>query len=108
MAIDDNVGLSPTETLILELLIARYRLGEVVWTLDSTVSKQVRSMARKGYVHELNGIVPKTVRARLTDDAVGKYLSFDYVPPIADGNPEMVAIFKGITAEADKLKNKTG
>lgn len=106
MPIKPDVGLPPTETLILELLIARFRLGEVLWTFDSNVRKQIGSLAQKGYVHEMNGIVPNTVRARLTDEAIGMYLSFDYVPPIAKGNPEMTAVFKAVTADAVALKEK--
>lgn len=106
MAINDSAGLSPTETLILELLIARYRLGEALWTFDATVRKQVRSLASKGYVHELNGIVERTVRARLTDEAIAQFLSYDYVPPIAQGDSEMTAKFKAITDEAVKLKEQ--
>lgn len=106
MAINPEVGLSPTETLILELLIARFRLGELVWTLDSTVKKQVESLAVKGYVGQLNGIVPLTVRARLTDEAIAMFLTYDYVPPIAAGNPELTEVFKAVTADAVKLKNK--
>lgn len=106
MAINPEVGLTPTETLILELLIARFRLGERVWTLDSTVRKQVESLASKGYVGELNGIVPQTVRAMLTEEAIARYLSYDYVPPIAIGNPALISVFKEVTAEAEVLKEK--
>jgi hypothetical protein len=104
MAIDPVVELTPTENLILELLIARFRLGEKLWTFDSSVSKQVDSLSRKGYVLPLNGIVPKTVRAMLTEEAIAKFLTYDYVPPIADGNPDMTAAFRGITEGAAKLK----
>lgn len=106
MPINPDVGLTPTETLILELLIARFRLGERLWTFDSTVRKQVESLAMKGYAHELNGIVPLTVRARLTDEAIGMFVSYDYVPPIAKGNPELTEVFKAVTAEAVELKQK--
>lgn len=106
MSINPEVGLTPTETLVLELLIARFRLGERLWTFDSNVRKQVESLGSKGYVHELNGIVPMTVRARLTDEAVAMYLSYDYVPPIAKGNPELTEVFKAVTAEAVELKQK--
>jgi hypothetical protein len=106
MSIKPDVGLTPTENLILELLIARFRLGERLWTLDSNVRHQVESLGSKGYVHEMNGIVPMTVRARLTDEAIAMYLSFDYVPPIAEGHPEMIKVFKAVTAEAVELKQK--
>lgn len=106
MAINPEVGLTPTETLILELLIARFRLGERLWTLDSSVRKQVESLASKGYVGELNGMVPQTVRAMLTEEAIAQFLSYDYVPPIAKGNPALIAVFKEVTAEAELLKVK--
>jgi hypothetical protein len=106
MAISELIGLTPTETLVLELLIARYRLGEKLWTFDSNVGKQVESLAVKGYVVPLNGIVPKTVRAMLTDDAVAKYLTYDYVPPIAENNPELADVFRGITRDAEKVRQR--
>lgn len=106
MSIKPDVGLTPTENLILELLIARFRLGERLWTFDSNVRKQVVSLASKGYAHEMNGIVPQTVRARLSDEAIAMYVSFDYVPPIAKGNPELTEVFKAVTAEAVGLKEK--
>lgn len=106
MSIKPDVGLTPTENLILELLIARFRLGERLWTFDSNVRKQVESLAAKGYAHEMNGIVPMTVRARLSDEAIAIYLSYDYVPPIAKGNPELAEVFKAVTAEAAELKQK--
>lgn len=106
MAIDPVVGLTPTENLVLELLIARRRLGERIWTFDSTVRKQVESLAVKGYVGELHGIVPMTVRAMLTDEAIAMFLTYDYVPPIAAGNPELSAVFKTVTEEAEQIKRR--
>lgn len=106
MGIDPVVELTPTETLILELLIARFRLGERLWTFDSNVSKQVESLASKGYVMALNGTVPKTVRAMLTDEAIAQNLSYDYVPPIAEGNTELTAVFRSITSHARQLKDE--
>lgn len=77
--------LTPSENLIMEVLIARARLGEMIWTFDSNVKHHLASLEEKGAVMVLNGIVPKTVRAGLSDEAVMAFLSFDYSPPFMYG-----------------------
>lgn len=77
--------LTPSENLIMEVLVARARLGEMLWTFDSNVRHHLASLEEKGAVMVLNGIVPKTVRAGLSDEAVLALLSFDYSPPFMSG-----------------------
>lgn len=77
--------LTPSENLIMEVLIARARLGEMLWTFDSNVKHHLASLEEKGAVMVLNGIVPKTVRAGLSDEAVVALLSFNYSPPFMSG-----------------------
>jgi DNA-binding MarR family transcriptional regulator len=74
--------LTPTEDLCLELLAARYRTGEDLWTFDSRHKRALESLQDKGLVNVVHGIVPKTVRASLTEDGKKEGLSDSYVPPI--------------------------
>lgn len=59
-------SLTPSEELVLEVLVARHRLGETLWTFDARLTKQIESLADLGYVMPMNGVVEKTVRASLT------------------------------------------
>lgn len=106
MAIDETKKLTPTEALILEVLVSRYRMGEVLWTFSSNVKSQVESLSKKGYVIPMGGQVEYTVRAALTDEAVAQCLSYDYVPPIAKGNDEFTSAFKRVTEKAQALRDK--
>jgi len=75
-------GLTPTEDLLLEVLIARHRLGERLWTFEARHRKAIGSLADKGLVASMHGIVEHTVRASLTPAAIKAYVSPKYVPPI--------------------------
>lgn len=98
--------LTPTENLVLEVLVARARLGETIWPFDSQVKRQVMSLQEKGFVHTMSGNVERTIRAYLTDEAIATYLSFDYVPPIARKNPETLPAFLKITENAKNLAER--
>lgn len=78
--------MTPTEELLLELLIARTRLGHHWWTIASntTSRKAAYSLADKGLVVVMHGAVEKTFRAHLTDDA-RRFMENDYTPPIQGG-----------------------
>lgn len=77
----DVDSLPPTQYLILEVLAARWRTGEELWTFPSSLRPAVRALADLGLVGELNGITPKTVRVRLTEAGKTAALSEDYQPP---------------------------
>lgn len=73
--------LTPTEELILEVLAARYRLGETHWTFDSRNQRAIDSLDARGLVIPMNGIVERTIRASLTREGVKVAISEGYVPP---------------------------
>lgn len=78
--------LTPTETLILEVLIARTRLGETLWTFDDNASS-ARALGRleaRGLVHGMHGITERTFRASLTDTAKRQYMSRPYRAPMLE------------------------
>ncbi|NKS29297.1 MarR family transcriptional regulator [Rhodococcus hoagii] len=79
--------MTPTEELLLELLIARTRLGHHWWTFSSNAAsrKAANALAYKGLVVVMHGIVESSFRAHLTDEARQRFMDNDYTPPILGG-----------------------
>lgn len=75
--------LTPTEDLLMEVLAARYRLGESMWTFDKRHAKSLARLADRDLVRTMHGIVEKTVRTSLTQKGIDAYIDERYVPPIA-------------------------
>lgn len=73
--------LTPTQDLVMEVLAARYRLGEHLWTFDARHSKTINQLAEMGFVQSMHGIVDHSVRAMLTDAGKAIYLLDTYTPP---------------------------
>jgi len=73
---------TPTEELIMEVLVARHRLGESLWTFDSKSDRAIKSLETKGLVRRMNGITDHSVRASLTAQGKKEYLHDGYVAPI--------------------------
>lgn len=69
------------EELAMEVLAARARLGESIWTFRARHEKTLRSLEQQGLVFVMPGIVDHTVRAGLTDSGKARVLSDNYVPP---------------------------
>lgn len=73
---------TPTEELILEVLVARARLGEGVWTFEGRNAVALNSLEDKGYVVTMHGVTENTIRAWLTKKATAEFISEKYRPPI--------------------------
>lgn len=80
-----TLTLTPTEELICDVLVARLRLGETMWTFDSRLTQQATHLAELGIIGTTHGIVEKTFRAWLTDKGKALFLMDSYVPPIDKG-----------------------
>jgi hypothetical protein len=74
--------LTPTQALIGDVLAARYRTGETLWTFDARLRKSAEFMAAMGLVNVHHGIVEKTFRASLTELGKARFISETYVPPM--------------------------
>lgn len=74
---------TPTEELVLSVLGARRRLGEVTWTFQrsATVVKAMERLQAKGLVIWKDGVIEGSVMAALTDKGCDHALSPGYVPP---------------------------
>lgn len=78
----DVDNLPPTQYLVLEVLAARHRLGEQLWTFPASVAPAIRALEQHGLVTLMNGIAPASIRALLTDEGRKHVLLPGYVPPI--------------------------
>lgn len=103
--IDPEVELTTIENLVVEVLVARYRLGEKVWSFDPSVGKSVSSLVKKGYVRQLSRKPGNLLSVALTKEAVALNLSYDYVPSIAADNPELAAAFTSVTDGAKQMRD---
>jgi hypothetical protein len=74
---------TPTQDLILDVLGARYRLGENLWTFDTRVRSALVDLETQGLVTTMHGTVEHSMRASLTDAGRERVLSPTYVPPAA-------------------------
>jgi hypothetical protein len=80
----DNT-LTPTQELIGDVLAARFRTGETMWTFDSRLTKSALYMQELGLIGTTHGIVEKTFRAWLTDAGKARFVSESYSPPMDKG-----------------------
>lgn len=80
--------LTPTEELILDVLAARYRLGETLWTFSSRHSKALDSLEAKKLISGMHGITENTLRASLTELGKKYALSSTYTPQQPIGEEE--------------------
>lgn len=76
--------LTPTQTLMLEVLIARHRLGEGWWTFDRNKGsvKAAKALVELGYVFMGSGKVERSFEAGLTEMGVREFMPKSYNPPI--------------------------
>lgn len=75
-------NLPPTQYLILEVLAARYRCGETLWTFESRLGSHLRALESAGLIHLANGVEAKTMRAGLTEAGKDACLSLSYNLPV--------------------------
>lgn len=76
------IVLTPTEDLCLEVLAARYRLGENHWTFDSRHKPALLKLHSRGLVTVMHGVMENTCRASLTEEGKAEYVDGKYEPPI--------------------------
>jgi hypothetical protein len=65
----------------MEVLAARERTGETLWTFPSSLRHTLDALVRAGLIDVLNSPAPGSLRARLTEAGRKQCLKPDYVPP---------------------------
>lgn len=73
--------LTPSEELFLEVLAARFRLGERLWTFSTKQQRTANKLESKGMISLMGGIIEKTFRASLTPAGKRASLDPEYTPP---------------------------
>lgn len=63
----------PTQYLAMEVLAARYRLGEKTWTFPAHCRPALRLLADKNWVVHKGGILEGTELAWLTEDGISAW-----------------------------------
>lgn len=76
------LALTPTQGLISDVLAARWRLGEQVWTFSDRVLVSIKSLASMGLVEWKHSSAEHTVLVWMTDEGIKAFVSDDYIPPI--------------------------
>ncbi len=69
------------EELAMEVLVARRRLGEAIWTFRAHHEPTLRRVEAKGWAFVMHGITEGTVRAGLTEKGASLFMSDTYTPP---------------------------
>jgi hypothetical protein len=77
----DSSNFPPVQSLILETLGARFRLGETLWTFDTKTRAAARALEIAGMITTMHGIMENTYRASLTERGKASVLDPHYRPP---------------------------
>lgn len=106
MTTPDPDRLPPTQYLILDVLAARYRLGEPYWSFPTSVRWALLGLQDAGLVEILGTAAPRAFRVRLT--AAGKKLvvTDTYSPPNG-GYARLRRALEGIAEFAEQREDIT-
>jgi hypothetical protein len=74
--------LPSAQALVLEVLAARWRLGETSWTFAGTCRPALEALRRRGLAGWKPGTAPRTVTGWLTERGRGTVLAEDRQPPV--------------------------
>jgi len=69
-------GLTPTEYLVLDVMVGRYRLGDDGWTFPTTVRPALERLSQRDFLNYKSGVVQGTLLAWLSADGA-KFLKLD-------------------------------
>lgn len=78
----DTYTLPPTQSLVLEVLAARARLGETCWTFSTRHRPALEALTKRGLLWWKSGVMPRTCVAFLTDAGREAVFGKDYTPPV--------------------------
>jgi len=100
MTDDVEPDVSPTAELVLEVLIARHRLGEPFWPFTTRVSRALDELASRGWVAHWDGPIPRTRNAKLTTVGRDRWLTPGYRPSGAPMPDDRSAVHGWVSAVA--------
>jgi hypothetical protein len=115
----DEEDFTPTQNLILEVLQARLRLGERVWTFAPTLKKQIEFLTAKGLINHKHGagggilVFPatETFRASLIASPykiplLENYISKEEIAKNYIHKSDVPVVLEVVTASTKKHKDK--
>ena len=103
----NSYSFTPTEELVLEVLAARYRLGEICWTFSSRQNAALDKLAVKKLIHWKHGVVENSSLVFLTDTGKAVMLARKYRSHEGnDVTKQAKKALKEIQKEAASLKEK--
>lgn len=91
--------LPPTQYLALEVLAARHRAGERLWTFPSTVRPALAALEELGLITTMHGIAPASIRASLTAAGEAECLSPAYNVPV----PTLAQAMETLPTRSDEV-----
>lgn len=100
--------LPPTQNLIMEVLAARHRLGEVLWPFPSNLAVPLRALEERGLVTVMHGNVQGTVRASLTATGSVQWLDASYFGELDRLRLALKSIAEFAEARADLVPGMQG
>lgn len=71
--VNTSPSFTPTEALIIDVLVARYRCGDTLWTFETRNMPALRKLETEGLVETISGVTENTVRASLSDKALREH-----------------------------------
>jgi hypothetical protein len=74
--------LPPTQYLLMEVLAARHRLGEHVWTFPNACRPAARRLEAAGLIRWKDSPAPGCFTAWMTDHGCRQWLMTGYVTPV--------------------------
>lgn len=80
-SLPDTSTLPAAQELVMEVLAARYRLGERVWTFDNKQARTLKALEVKGYLSYKHGSVQGTRLAWMTTEGRAAAMDSNYTPP---------------------------
>ena len=83
-----DIALTPTQDLFIEVLAARHRLGESVWTFGLRHARTANQLAVLGLVAWKDGVTEGAFLAWLTPGGRAFAMSPDYTPPVLRDAPD--------------------
>ena len=99
--------LPPTEYLILEVLAARVRLAERMWTFPARVKPALNSLQARGLIWWRSAPTPRDYQAYLTEAGEREALAEEYVPPRDRMSVEIERLHARV-AELEPFEPRTG
>jgi DNA-binding MarR family transcriptional regulator len=99
--------LPPTEYLILEVLAARVRLAERMWTFPARLKPALDRLQERGLIWYRSAPTPRDYQAYLTEAGEREALAEEYVPP-RDRMSAEIERLRARVAELEPFEPRTG